>query len=79
MSHNLGKKADGSASMFYVGNEKPWHSLGTKLDNPATAAEAIIAAGLDWTVEKRVLRYPIKREDGTMDLSGILSLERTFY
>jgi len=46
MSHNLNE--DGKR-MFYTG-ETPWHRLGTKLDNPATAKEAIEAANLDYDV-----------------------------
>lgn len=70
MVANLSMGKDGKAEMMYVG-EKPWHSMGTKLDNPATAEEAIVAAHLDWKVEKRVLRYPIKKEDGTLVCEGI--------
>jgi len=50
MAHEL-RIENGQASMFYVG-APPWHGLGTKLDKPPTAAEAIRAANLDWEVRK---------------------------
>lgn len=53
MAHNL-RIVNGEASMAYTGQE-PWHSLGTKLDSPMTAAEAIIAAKLDYKVTKEQL------------------------
>lgn len=51
MAHELEIDEAGNAKMFYAG-ETPWHGLGTQVDGLLTAAEALKAAGLDWTVEK---------------------------
>lgn len=53
MSHNIN-------SMFYHG-EEPWHKLGKKVDHLLTSAEAIEAAGLNYTVDKQ----PVFLADGT--------------
>lgn len=59
MSHNL-LIQNGQASMFYI-DEVPWHGLGTRLNKPATAQEAIHAASLDWKVVKLPLFAGSKR------------------
>jgi hypothetical protein len=49
MAHNLAT-TNGKTAMAYFG-DVPWHGLGTQLDAPATAEEAITAAGLDYEVQ----------------------------
>jgi hypothetical protein len=48
MAHNLAT-TNGKTAMMDTG-EVSWHKLGTKLDRPATAREAIEAAGLNYRV-----------------------------
>lgn len=45
-------------SMFYHG-AKPWHQMGTKVDNLLTSEQAIIEAGLNWEVEKFEVPNPL--------------------
>jgi phage/plasmid-like protein (TIGR03299 family) len=49
MAHELAI-TNGQTAMLYAG-EVPWHRLGTRLEEPATAQEAINAAGLDYLAE----------------------------
>ena len=39
-------------TMFYV-REKPWHGLGTEVQEAPMSIDALILAGLDWTVEQK--------------------------
>lgn len=80
MSHDLAKR-NGRYAMAYFG-ETPWHGLGTRLEEPATAEEAISAAGLDYQVELQELvtdkgvkipsRKAVVRAD-TDDVLGVVS------
>jgi phage/plasmid-like protein (TIGR03299 family) len=77
MAHNL-NEVNGIVSMMYVG-KTPWHNLGTKLDRPATALEAIGAAGLDFQVEKMALKtelldIPVPEHFATVRLDTMQAL-----
>jgi len=54
MAHELAA-TNGRTAMMYAG-EVPWHGLGTRLDEPATAREAIEAAGLDYLAELKAIK-----------------------
>lgn len=51
MAHQLRINKNGKADFFSV-KEKAWHGLGKIVDNALTSSEAIIEAGLDFTVDK---------------------------
>ena len=51
-------------SMFYT-REKPWHGLGTKVEEAPTSTDALRLAGLDW----QVIQEPIYTDTGEI-ISG---------
>ncbi|MDH4203324.1 MAG: DUF932 domain-containing protein [Phycisphaerae bacterium] len=61
--------------MMYVG-QTPWHQQGIKLDTPPNAGEAIKAAGLDWSVEKRPLYTPCGGKGELTEVQGFHSVVR---
>lgn len=77
MAHKLDTKANGKAAMMYIKKEgKPWHGLGEALDKPATAQEAIEAAGLDWEVEAVPVYLMDSNQDGFHRIPNQFSITR---
>jgi phage/plasmid-like protein (TIGR03299 family) len=66
MAHEI-SHVSGRAEMFYAG-EVPWHRLGTKVDHLLTGAEALTAAGLDWTVEQRPMFFRPRSGDSVVEV-----------
>ena len=60
--------------MMYTGNT-PWHKLGVKLDNPATAAEAIEAAQMEWSVITKPV-YARNQAGGFEEVDGKRAIVR---
>ncbi|HWD40094.1 MAG TPA: DUF932 domain-containing protein [Fimbriimonas sp.] len=79
MAHEVAV-TDGRVAIAYFG-QAPWHGLGRRLDNPATAQEAITAAGLDYEVSLKPMftaegmevpkRRAVVREDTRVVLGGV--------
>ncbi|WP_448635415.1 DUF932 domain-containing protein [Pedobacter panaciterrae] len=55
MAHQINFNTQTGKHSFFSVNEKAWHGLGQVIKEYPTSAEAIIHAGLDYTVEKRPL------------------------
>lgn len=56
MAHELTIRDDGSAEMAYVG-ETPWHGLGNKLEPGAPIEEWVVAAGMNWDIQRTPVIY----------------------
>lgn len=65
MSHMITNNKD----MAYVG-ETPWHGLGHQLDGSETLDQWRVAAGLDWSAEKRQVYYSTRTPKGTNPVNG---------
>ena len=48
-------------TMFYV-REKPWHGLGTEVQEAPMSIDALILAGLDW----EVIQKNVYTQDGSL-------------
>lgn len=72
MAHEI-SHVSGKSETFHVG-ETPWHGLGQKLENVATAQEAIEAAGLGWDVELK----PVMAQMGlqSVQVEGLMATVR---
>ena len=68
-------KETGKAEMMYVG-QTPWHGLGTKLDKPATAEQAIKEAGLDWDVVSKPVFFKGEYDNSFSAISGKQAIVR---
>lgn len=64
MAHELTINGDKVEMASLVGT-KPWHGLGQELKEGASIDEWIVAAGMDWTVQRGFVRYAVDK-DGAM-------------
>ena len=63
MAHELTTHADGRVEFAYRTTDgAPWHGLGQQMADNATIDQWRQAAGMDWKIQRGVVRYNIDRE-----------------
>jgi phage/plasmid-like protein (TIGR03299 family) len=60
MAHEITQRADGKAEMAWIG-ETPWHGLGQQLQEGASVDEFLVAAGMDWVINRSPVQYTAGR------------------
>ncbi len=66
-------------TMAYNRIEVPWHGLGTSVDSDLTPDEMLVAAGLNWKVQKRYLRMKVNPStEETMIVPSYMAIVRDF-
>ena len=82
MAHEISVRSDGRAEAFFGMNEPAWHGLGKVVAGTLNSAQAIEAAGLDWTVTsdpifdqdgKEIEGYRVNRRSDSKAALGIVS------
>src|SRR5574337_655552 len=65
-------------TMAYVAaNGTPWHGLGNAVRPNMTPEEMLVAAGLDWQVERRLVRMRLERgNDEEMVIPNYMAIVR---
>jgi phage/plasmid-like protein (TIGR03299 family) len=71
MSHNLNYNPLTEQHSFFSVKEKAWHNLGTIVNDYPTSREALVFAGLNYTVEKRPLFTYDNENHATNEETGI--------
>lgn len=73
MAHNINYNEQTEKHSFFSVKEKAWHGLGTIINDYPTSSEAIIHAGLNYTVEKRPLfTYDNENHNGNPETDIII-------
>lgn len=69
MSHELTTHADGRVEFAFLQSDgAPWHGLGQALPDNADIDTWRAAAGMDWRVQRGIVRYNIDRTGGQLDM-----------
>ena len=61
MTDGITMRADGKSEMAYTG-DTPWHDKGNRLTPGAPIEEWLTAAGMDWRIQRAIVRYAIARD-----------------